>query len=311
MDEQAIIKIDDLHVSYGKAIAVNGISLTIYAGECFGLLGPNGAGKTTTLSCLEGLRRPNHGTITVKGLDVQKNSARVKRMLGVQLQDTALFPDLNCANLVELLASFSSVFLSRQQILDHLERFDLKEKAKAKADQLSGGQRQRLALALAIVHNPDIVVLDEPTVGLDPQARHNIWENIRQIREQGHTVILTTHAMEEAEALCGRVGIIDHGKILALDTPQNLITQVGETSILKAKIELNAEQVEQVKTFSGVQAVTYRDLYLEVQTHQPQELLAYLQQIAIGASRSLHEVNLRQPNLEDAFLKLTGRAIRD
>jgi ABC-2 type transport system ATP-binding protein len=218
---------------------------------------------------------------------------------------------LNCANLIELLASFSSVFLSRQQILDHLERFDLKEKAKARADQLSGGQRQRLSLALAIVHNPDIVVLDEPTVGLDPQARHNIWENIRQIREQGHTVILTTHTMEEAEALCGRIGIIDHRKILALDTPHNLITQVGETSILNAKVELNAEQVEQVKAFPGVQAVTYRDLYLEVQTHQPQELLAYLQQIAIGAGRSLHEINLRQPNLEDAFLKLTGRAIRD
>jgi ABC-2 type transport system ATP-binding protein len=231
MDKEAIINIDDLYVTYGETKAVNGLSLKIYAGDCFGLLGPNGAGKTTTLSCLEGLKQPDRGAITVKGIDALKERTRVKRLLGVQLQGTSFFPDLNCTELVELFASFYNVFLRRQQLLEYLGRFDLQEKTKAKADQLSGGQRQRLALALALVHNPDIVVLDEPTTGLDPQARRSAWENIRQLGAQGHTVILTTHNMEEAETLCGRVGIIDHGKILAQDTPHNLIAQLGEDEV--------------------------------------------------------------------------------
>ncbi|HEU5367594.1 MAG TPA: ABC transporter ATP-binding protein, partial [Ktedonobacterales bacterium] len=219
MENKTVIRIQDLRVSYGAVKAVDGISFDIYEGECFGLLGPNGAGKTTTLSCLEGLKKPDSGTITVEGLDVQQDSAQVKRMLGVQLQDTTLFPDLTCTELVELYASFYNVFLSRKQIVSYLERFELQEKARSKAKELSGGQRQRLALALAVTHDPRIVVLDEPTTGLDPQARRGLWESIRHMRGEGRTVILTTHYMEEAETLCRRVGIIDHGKILALDTP--------------------------------------------------------------------------------------------
>lgn len=311
MENEAIITIDDLHVLYGSTRAVNGITLAVAEGECFGLLGPNGAGKTTTLSCLEGLKRPDRGKISVRGLDVLKGGARVKRMLGVQLQDTALFPDLSCANLIELFASFYSVFLDQRRILEHLTRFDLQGKAAAKVDQLSGGQRQRLALALALVHKPDIVVLDEPTTGLDPQARHHMWESIRQIQESGHTVILTTHAMDEAEALCTRVGIIDHGKILALDAPHNLITRLGDVSTVSAHIDLDEEQLKRIRTFPGVLAVTSRGAYLDIQTRQPQDALTLLQQLATDAGQSLREVTVRQPNLEDVFLMLTGRAIRD
>lgn len=227
MHKEAIITIDNLYLSYGKIQAVNGLSLTIHAGECFGLLGPNGAGKTTTLSCLEGLAQPDRGTITIKGMDALKERKRVNRLMGVQIQSSSFFPELKCIELVELFASFHELFPSRQQRLEHLASFDLQEKAKAKADELSGGQRQRLALALALVHNPEIVVLDEPTTGLDPQARRNIWAHIRQIGERGHTVILTTHAMEEAETLCGRVAIIEHGQIIAEDTPANLIARLG------------------------------------------------------------------------------------
>lgn len=311
MQTKTIISIQDLYVSYKDVKAVDGISLEIYEGECFGLLGPNGAGKTTTLSCLEGLKTPDSGSITVEELDALKDSVKVKRMLGVQLQDTTLFPDLNAAELVELFASFYEVFLTKKQILEHLTRFDLQEKAKSKAKELSGGQRQRLGLALAIAHDPRIVVLDEPTTGLDPQARRGIWDSIRQMQREGRTVILTTHYMEEAEVLCKRIGIIDHGKILALDTPHSLTSALGEASTLSADIELEDKQIEQIKALAGVTSVSYVGGRLDVQTAQPQQALADLQLIAVSAGQSLRDVNIRQPNLEDVFLSMTGRKIRD
>src|ERR1051326_5964916 len=193
MENKTVISIAHLKVSYGAVKAVDDISFAIYEGECFGLLGPNGAGKTTTLSCLEGLKKPDSGTITVEGLDAVKDSVQVKRILGVQLQDTTLFPDLTCAELIELYASFYNVFLARKQTISFLERFGLEEKVKSKAKELSGGQRQRLALALAVAHDPRIGVLDEPTTGLDPQARRGIWDSIRKMRSEGRTIILTTH----------------------------------------------------------------------------------------------------------------------
>ncbi len=311
MHQKTVINIKDLFVSYGEVKAVNGVSLEIAEGECFGLLGPNGAGKTTILSCLEGLKQPDSGSITVEGLNALKEGQKVKRMLGVQLQDTALFPALTCAELIELFASFYNVFLNRKQILEHLARFDLQEKAKAKAQELSGGQRQRLALALAVVHDPRIVVLDEPTTGLDPQARRNIWDSIRQMRAEGRTIILTTHYMEEAEVLCGRVGIIDHGRILALDTPRALTSNLGQTSTLSGEVELAPEHLETIKALPGVTSVTYTGGLLEIQTAQPQQTLAELQRIAVDAGRPLRDVTIRQPNLEDVFLSMTGRKIRD
>ncbi|HEU5199506.1 MAG TPA: ABC transporter ATP-binding protein [Ktedonobacterales bacterium] len=311
MQNKTIISIQDLRVSYKDVQAVDGISLDIYEGECFGLLGPNGAGKTTTLSCLEGLKKPDSGSITVENLDALKESKKVKRMLGVQLQDTTLFPDLTTVELVELYASFYEVFLTRKQILEHLARFDLQEKARAKAKELSGGQRQRLGLALAVAHDPRIAVLDEPTTGLDPQARRGIWDSIRQMQREGRTVILTTHYMEEAEVLCKRIGIIDHGKILALDTPHALTRTLGEASTLSVDIELDDEHLEKINTLAGVTTVSYVGGRLDIQTTQPPQTLADLQLIAVSAGRSLRDITIRQPNLEDVFLSLTGRKIRD
>src|SRR5579885_3584113 len=304
-NNKTVIRIQDLYVSYGEVKAVKGVSFEIYEGECFGLLGPNGAGKTTTLSCLEGLKKPDSGTIMVEGLDAVSDSVKIKQMMGVQLQDTTLFPDLTCTELVELYASFYNVFLNRKQILSYLEKFDLQEKARSRAKELSGGQRQRLALALAVAHDPRIVVLDEPTTGLDPQARRGIWDSIRQMQREGRTVILTTHYMEEAEVLCKRIGIIDHGKILALDTPHALTSSVGEASTLSADIELEDKHIEQVKALAGVTSVSYVGGRLDIQTTQPQQTLTDLQVIAVSAGQSLRDVNIRQPNLEDVFLSMT------
>src|SRR5262245_32212496 len=225
MTPETIIQVDNLHVRYGDLHAVAGLSLSIARGEIFGLLGPNGAGKTSTLACIEGLRRPDSGSIVVAGYAMAKDAAAAKRTLGVQLQTSAMFSELRVTELIELYAALYEVFLSRGQIARLLERFGLAQKAGARAEQLSGGQQQRLALALAVVNDPQIVLLDEPTTGLAPQARRGIWALVRRMKAEGRTLVLTTHSMEEAQELCDRVGIIDSGTLVALDTPQALIRQ--------------------------------------------------------------------------------------
>lgn len=219
----SMIEIHDLDVRYKTVHAVKGISLSIKRGEVFGLLGPNGAGKTTTLACIQGLRRFDAGSIHVAGHNIAHKAPIVKQLLGVQLQKTALFDTLNAVELLKLYAAFYNRFPSRAQILGLLDRFGLRDKATARAEQLSGGQQQRLALALALVNDPEIVLLDEPTSGLDPQSRRAIWALVRQLQAEGRTVLLTTHYMEEAQELCDRVGIIENGTLVVLDTPTDLI----------------------------------------------------------------------------------------
>lgn len=306
-----IIHIDDLHVRYGAVTAVDGVSLDVEEGECFGLLGPNGAGKTSTLSVVEGLRPPTRGTVSVGGFDVTKAGKQAKRIMGVQLQSNAYFPDLTTVELIQLTASFYELFPTRKQAIEQLVRFDLAEKANAKVGELSGGQQQRLSLALALTNDPKIVLLDEPTTGLDPQARRSVWQNIRHMKAEGRTIILTTHYIEEAEMLCQRVGIIDHGKIIALDTPQALIERLGSTSTLSTTIALDDEQVTQVRALPGVTSATFDGQRLDVQTTASIDTLIALQQFAIAAGQPIRDVNIRQPNLEDVFISLTGRAIRD
>jgi ABC-2 type transport system ATP-binding protein len=223
MRDDPIIGIRDLRVRYGALLAVDGLSLDIRRGEIFGLLGPNGAGKTTTLLCVEGLRRPDEGSIVVAGHDVARETSAVKRTLGVQLQRSALFGELTATELVQLYAAMYDVFPSRQEALALLERVGLGPKASARAEQLSGGQQQRLALALALVNDPEVVLLDEPTTGLDPQARRGVWALIERIRERGRTVLLTTHSMGEAQELCDRVAILDGGRLIALGPPEELV----------------------------------------------------------------------------------------
>jgi ABC-2 type transport system ATP-binding protein len=221
----AIISINDLTVRYGDRTVVDRLSLAIGQGEVFGLLGPNGAGKTTTLAAIQGLRRPDGGTVIVDGIDVAADPMAVRRKLGVQLQKTAFFPLLTVRETVEFTAALYEVFPSREEITTLLTRFGLAQKIKDRPGQLSGGQQQRLALALAVINDPRLVLLDEPTTALDPQARRGIWGTVERMREDGRTVVLTTHSMEEAQALCDRVGIIDAGRLVALGTPAELIAR--------------------------------------------------------------------------------------
>ncbi len=228
-----IIQVRDLRKRYKDIIAVDGISFEVHQGEIFGMLGPNGAGKTTTVEILEGLRDLDSGEAYINGLDVTKHSTRVKSIIGVQLQQNAFFDNLNLEETIEL---FATLYGSDVPAEDALAKVDLTDRAKSQYRHLSGGQKQRLSIAVALVNNPVAMFLDEPTTGLDPQARRNMWELIDGLRSDGMAIMLTTHYMEEAELLCDRVAVIDHGNIVALDTPQALIDQLtarGAESVRK------------------------------------------------------------------------------
>jgi ABC-2 type transport system ATP-binding protein len=308
--EGNMISLKNLSAVYGKGSqrveALRQVNLEVKAGEIFGLLGPNGAGKTTLLSCVEGLHKPAQGKVFVGGLDVDSHLVEVKQMLGIQLQHTSLLDHLTVAELVEVYAALYEVYLDRSEIDALLDQFELGENRNRLASKLSGGQVQRLALVLAIANNPQIVLLDEPTEALDPRSRRGVWGLIRNLHEQGRTIIITTHSMEEAEALCGRVAIIDRGKVIACDTPAQLIANLQGNPVLRVNLDAS---LERVRSLPGVHAAQYAGQYLEVETSQPQSTMTALQELATELGRSLGDVMLRQPNLEDVFLKLTGRQL--
>ena len=308
MSQQSMINVNNVTAAYGALTALKGVSLDVQKGEIFGLLGPNGAGKTTLLASVEGLHKPKQGEVYVGGISVQTDPAATKRQLGIQLQKTALLDDLTVAELVEVYAALYEVYLTSKEIDTLLARFDLVEKRNTLARRLSGGQQQRLALAVAIANDPQIVLLDEPTSALDPHARRAVWDIVRQLHDEGRTIVLTTHAMEEAEALCGRIAIIDRGQIVACDTPSALIANLRLNSMLKATVEL---PLEQVRALPEVSAARYTGQHLEVETARPEVTLTALHELAARLGRSIRDVALRQPNLEDVFLKLTGRALAE
>ncbi len=221
--DSKIIQVKGLVKKYEDLTAVNGISFDVYKGEIFGLLGPNGAGKTTTLEIMETLRDKTSGEVFIDGLSVDKDQNLIKKIIGVQLQAAGYYPNLYLNELLELFAGLYNVDIDPAEIL---KLVDLNEKTGSKFKELSGGQKQRFSICTTLINNPKVIFLDEPTTGLDPQARRNLWELIRTIRDKGTTVMLTTHYMDEAEILCDRVGIIDHGKILTIDTPDNLIDKL-------------------------------------------------------------------------------------
>lgn len=221
--DNKIIQVRNLIKKYGDLTAVDGISFDVNKGEIFGLLGPNGAGKTTTLEIMETLRDKTSGEVVIDGLSVDKDQNRIKKIIGVQLQAAGYYPNLHLNELLELFAGLYNVDINPAEIL---KLVDLNEKTGSKFKELSGGQKQRFSICTTLINNPKVIFLDEPTTGLDPQARRNLWELIRTIREKGTTVMLTTHYMDEAEILCDRVGIIDYGKILTIDTPDNLIDKL-------------------------------------------------------------------------------------
>lgn len=239
---KAIIKVENLVKKYGDFEAVKGISFEVMEGEIFGLLGPNGAGKTTTLEIIETLREKTSGTITVDGMDLDKEPQAIKNIIGVQLQAAGYYPNLNLKQIIEL---FSGLYNRVVDPLVLLDTVNLREKAKNKFKELSGGQKQRFSIATTLINEPKIIFLDEPTTGLDPQARRNLWDLIKQLKERGATVVLTTHYMDEAEELCERVAIVDSGKIIALSTPNELIDSLIASGFKRPKAvkEANLEDV--------------------------------------------------------------------
>jgi ABC-2 type transport system ATP-binding protein len=239
---KAIISVRNLVKSYGDFTAVKGISFDVYENEIFGLLGPNGAGKTTTLEIIETLREKTSGEILVDGFSVDKQANEIKQIIGVQLQAAGYYPNLN---LVELMELFSGLYGVDVKPMDMLEKVNLQDKAKAKYKALSGGQKQRFSIATTLINAPKIIFLDEPTTGLDPQARRNLWDLIIDIRKNGTTVVLTTHYMDEAEQLCDRVAFVEHGEIIALDTPDQLIDNLVNSGFERKK-EVKKANLEDV-----------------------------------------------------------------
>lgn len=222
---QSVLAVRRLVVAYADRLAVDGVSFDVQPSEIFGLLGPNGAGKTSTLSAVEGLLRPRSGSVTVGGVDVQRDSGRAKALIGAQLQTFSFQPELTIEEIVRLYAGLYGVPLSRQDALGRIRDIGLGDQAGKRFKSLSGGQQQRLSLLIAVIHRPILLLLDEPTAGLDPQSRRQLWDRIEQLRADGSSIVLTTHSMEEAQAVCNRVAIIDRGRLLALDTPAGLIRQ--------------------------------------------------------------------------------------
>lgn len=292
---------------YGEVKAVDDLSLDIYSGEIFGLLGPNGAGKTTIVEILEGLRKADSGEISMLNYSIPAQINSVKQKLGVQLQTTDLPELIKVEELLTLFANYYKKSLNPQKLLD---RLGLIEKSKSYTKELSGGQKQRLALAMSLINDPDILILDEPTTGLDPQARRNIWEIIKNLQGEGKTILLTTHYMEEAEQLCNRVGIIDKGKIIALGSPQELIKKQNLATAIEFELNEDADVFDK-DLFSGIEEFHQQDRRVTIFSRKPQQLLIELVRALDQGTLPIQQISLRKVSLEDVFLELTGRKLRN
>lgn len=298
--------VKDLRKSYGTVQAVNGISFEVHQGEVFGLLGPNGAGKTTTVEIIESLRQPTSGHINVCGFNPVSQADEVKTRIGVSMQATAL-PDK--LKVHEALTLFASFYPRRANLDELLEMVSLQEKANSFYDALSGGQKQRLVIALALVNNPEVVILDEPTASLDPQSRRELHGVIERLKQQGKTIILTTHYIEEAERLCDRVAIIDHGKIIALESPRQLIA--GSRG--QSHIEFHTSHPIEVGTLRRipfVESITETHGMYQLRTSHASRALIELIKLIEAENCELLDLHVNRPTLEDVFIELTGRRIR-
>ncbi len=302
-----ILQVENLVKRYGDVEAVRGVSFAVEEGEVFGLLGPNGAGKTTTVEILEGLRTPDGGHVSVCGLDPQQNPEALKHEIGAALQSTSL-PDK--LRVMEALRLFASFYKRRRNPEELLDRFGLKEKRGAFYGQLSGGQKQRLALAMALVNDPKVVFFDEPTAGLDPQVRREIYDIIEELRRQKKTIVMTTHYIEEAERLCDRVAIIDHGKVIALGSPREL----KQSSADKTRIEVKLARPAANGSLQGLEGVVdARELdgnYVLHTQHPPQTIVSLVKHLE-AEGNELVSLEIATPSLEDVFIEMTGRRLRD
>jgi ABC-2 type transport system ATP-binding protein len=299
----------DLRKTYdGKVEAVRGVNLEIQAGECFGLLGPNGAGKTTTIEILEGLLRPTSGQVTILGHNWQSHSRQLREWLGISLQETRLPEKLTVRETLELFASFYRRPRSPETVLQELQ---LAEKADAWVGKLSGGQRQRLAVATALVGNPKILFMDEPTTGLDPQSRRQLWDLVRAFQMQGGTVLLTTHYMDEAERLCDRLAIVDHGEVIAEGSPADLIDRLGGHHVVEFATSGDGSGAAVWEALPGVESVLHDDELICLTVREPHLTIpALLNEVEKDGSQLMH-LTTRQASLEDVFVRLTGRHLRE
>lgn len=312
---QAMIQVEHLVKRYGDLTAVDGVGFTIYAGEVFGLLGPNGAGKTTTMEMMEGLRRPTEGTAMIDNFDIRKQLKKVKQIIGVQLQSTSLFDLLKVHEIIDLYASFYDRTVSVDTLLEDML---LSEKKQSRVKNLSGGQKQRLAIGLALVNDPQVLFLDEPTTGLDPQARRTLWDIIIRLKERGKTIILSTHYMDEAHILCDRICLMDQGKVRALDSPQSLIKTLNSDTAIQFRISEETgwsghkDELEPLlAAIDKVKEVRCRQDHYVLFTDDPQSTLISFIDAAKQHQISYSDLQTRTATLEDVFIHLTGRSLRE
>jgi ABC-2 type transport system ATP-binding protein len=306
MPRQTVIEVENLRKTYGPVIAVDTVSLGVYKGEIFGLVGPNGAGKTTSVECIEGLRKPDAGKLRVLGLDPGRDGYALRERIGVQLQESALQNRIKVWEALDLFASLNACSVPWEPLLDQL---GLAEKRNAPFAKLSGGQKQRLYIALALVNDPEIIFLDELTTGLDPQARRAMWDLVRQVRDRGKTVVLTTHFMEEAERLCDRVAVMDRGRIVALDTPEKLVRSIGaENRVVFVLVE-----PADLTRLSGLEDVSRAEQTgdrVVVYGRSDQTVVEVVKFLSANRVR-FRDLRTEQPTMDDVFLALTGREMRD
>jgi ABC-2 type transport system ATP-binding protein len=307
--QDVVIDVVDVRKAYGDVKAVDGVSFQVAKGEIFGLLGPNGAGKTTTMEMIEGLHAPDSGEIRVLEMDVRTFATQIKNRVGVQLQTAALYPQLTVAELLALFGQFYAAS-RRQPVQRLLDDLELGEKRDAHTKNLSGGQRQRLSVALALVNDPEVVFLDEPTTGLDPAARQGLWSVVRRLKGEGRTILMTTHYMEEAEELCDRIAIMDHGRILDSGTVDELIgRRFRERGIHFGRA--GAPPDERLRALPAVSRVAYEGDEVVLYTGDvPATISALLELTGRGGTEPAN-LMIRRASLEDVFLELTGRALRD
>ena len=302
-----ILEVENLVKSYGDLVAVRGVSFSVYEGEVFGLLGPNGAGKTSTVEILEGLRTLDSGRVSVCGLDPQTDALELKHEIGAALQSTSL-PDK--LRVMEALRLFASFYKRRRNPEELLKRFGLEEKRNAFYSQLSGGQKQRLALAMALVNEPKVLFFDEPTAGLDPQVRREIYDIIEELRREKKTIVMTTHYIEEAERLCDRVAIVDHGQVIAIGSPRELKARAGGATRIEVRLS-KPETDAALKSLEGAADARGIDGSYVIHSHRPPQTIVALVKHLEAQSNELISLEIASPSLEDVFIELTGRRLRD
>ncbi len=307
---RAALSVRGLRKTYADVVAVNGVDLDVHAGECFGLLGPNGAGKTTTIEICEGLTEPDSGQVEVLGLDWRSHAPELRQRLGIQLQETQLAEKLTVSETIRLFRSF---FRGGPDVDEVIALVQLEEKSRSRVGGLSGGQKQRLALACALVGDPELIFLDEPTTGLDPQARRQLWDLIDRFKSAGRTILMTTHYMDEAEKLCDRVAIMDRGKLIALGTPRELIASMGVEHV----VEFSAGgpgrplDIDALGGLKGVRNIQSEDGAVTMQATELHKAVPALLDELERQGAPLTELRTHSATLEDVFVSLTGRHLRD